>query len=54
MELLESFVMALAIVGSGVILVFITNFFMERFPDATVVVWMVVIIVLLTVLIYFK
>ena len=54
MELLLSFIVALVIVGCIAGLACITNFFMERFLDATVAVWMVAIIILLTVLIYFK
>lgn len=54
MELLLSFVVALVIVGCIAGLVCITNFFMERFPDATVAVWIIILVILLTVLIYFN
>lgn len=52
MKLLISFLIALAIVGISVLLIFITNIAIERFPTATVIAWIIIVIVLATLGIY--
>lgn len=54
MELLISLLIALAIVGVVFILSCVTSFFMRRFPNATLAVWMVIIVILIAMVIYFN
>lgn len=52
MKLLISFLIALAIVGISVLLTFITNIAIERFPKMTLIVCLIILVVLITIGIY--
>lgn len=52
MELLRAFLIALMIVSCVFVFSCITNFFMERFPNATITVLLIILVVVITLTIY--